>query len=431
MVYASKYDENLVEIRFSVPTKDGDYSRIRGMHKHIMKQADVIAEAGEAIATFNEAPFIAPRGKYTVELFHKFMRLRGKSYDFKILYRDINMMFLLDDPDGRHVYFVIYLGTPVRQGQKQHFHLVMHYDRNAAVDAMKPFKVNLSKEEIAKKYPKQGLKTEMTGKLFQVVAKLFRGITGKKLIGAGDFSSFDGNKAVKSSMKVNEGNLFFLQKSIFFLHKPATYIRHDEIAQVSVQRAENKAFHGTRFFDLMVNLKNGKSHTFSNIDKKEEDAIVKYFKTKSIRVEGEVERVQTAAGILGAAFGDEDEEEEDEDFEAEDIDESADEADFEEFVSAPVNKDDASKDNTESDDKKRKREDDTSEAEGAPKKKKAKKDAEKSDGEKKTKKTKKTEKKTKKSSEKSDKQSSSTKKKSEGDKAATPKKDEPAAPKAE
>lgn len=325
---ASKFDESLVEVRFSFPMDK--ISQLSEIQEKIVKQADVISDIGESLVTFSNTPFAAPRGRYNVEIFEKFMRIRGKTYDFKILYRSINMMFLLDDIDGRHVFFVIYLGTPVRQGQKQHFHLVIHFDKTAVVEESKPIEIKLSQEEIDKRFPQQKIKTTMTGKLYEVAAKVFRAFTGKKLIGVGDFTTSDGSKGVKASMKANEGILFFLQKSLYFLYKPATYIRHDEVSQVGFQRAENKAFQGARFFDLVITYKNGKSITFTNIERKDEDVIMRYFSSRGIRVEGELQR-QKEKDMAAL----EEDEESDEDFEAEESDDEADEADeadFDEFV---------------------------------------------------------------------------------------------------
>jgi len=49
------------------------------------------------------------RGRYEVELFSQFFRLKGKTYDFKIQYKHVSRFYLLPRPNGAHVAFVISL----------------------------------------------------------------------------------------------------------------------------------------------------------------------------------------------------------------------------------------------------------------------------------------------------------------------------------
>ena len=52
-----------------------------------------IAELGEDIGTF-----LVPRGRYAIELYPSFMRLIGKTYDFKVAYKSVARMFYLERP---------------------------------------------------------------------------------------------------------------------------------------------------------------------------------------------------------------------------------------------------------------------------------------------------------------------------------------------
>ena len=54
---------------------------------------EVIAELGEDVGQF-----LVPRGRFVIELFPTFMRLLGKTYDFKVAYRSISRMFYLERP---------------------------------------------------------------------------------------------------------------------------------------------------------------------------------------------------------------------------------------------------------------------------------------------------------------------------------------------
>lgn len=46
------------------------------------------------------------RGRYDIDMFPNFLRLRGKTYDYKILYSSITRLFLLS-PDDLHVEMVV------------------------------------------------------------------------------------------------------------------------------------------------------------------------------------------------------------------------------------------------------------------------------------------------------------------------------------
>lgn len=46
-------------------------------------------------------------GRYNIDMYQDFLRLRGKTYDYKILYSNIIKLFLLLKPDEMHVMFVV------------------------------------------------------------------------------------------------------------------------------------------------------------------------------------------------------------------------------------------------------------------------------------------------------------------------------------
>ena len=61
---------------------------------------------------------MTPRGRYSIELYDSFLRMRGAKYDYKIRYDDISRLFLLPKQDDMHKAFVIALDKPIRQGQQ-------------------------------------------------------------------------------------------------------------------------------------------------------------------------------------------------------------------------------------------------------------------------------------------------------------------------
>jgi structure-specific recognition protein 1 len=363
----SKNDDCLVGIRFALPKEastDGN-DALDTIHASIMKTAAASTETGKAIATFQSLPFVSPRGKYSVDLFKKDMRLHGKTYDFKIPYHEIITMFLLPKPTGTSMYFVINLRSPIRTGNTPHQNLVFEFDKNQSFPKDSPLKLNLSPDEL-KKYSDKQIGEQMSGKVFEVVAKVFRALTEKKLIGAGNFTSSEGQKGIKCAHKANEGFLFFLEKSLFFLHKPPIYMHHEDIRTVKLQRVERAG--GSRYFDFAIVMKkDGKTITFSNINKNEKDIILRYLQDKGLNIEnvGQLEEEKQAAVPLM----DDEDEEDDEDFVAEKDDDEEDDREFDEFVAD----ENAASEVNESDiinEKKRKRVSTGSEDASPPKKKK-------------------------------------------------------------
>ncbi|GMF70019.1 unnamed protein product [Aspergillus oryzae] len=130
--------------------------------------------------------------------------------------------------------------------------------------------------------------------------------------------SHHGHSGVKCSIKANEGLLYFLDKSLIFVPKPATYIQVENIAIITMSRVGG-AVSASRTFDITVSLKAGMGeHQF----------------TKNIRFKNEMS--DDAGALLAAALdndvmgssddegvradrgsADEDEESIDEDFQAE------------------------------------------------------------------------------------------------------------------
>jgi len=86
----------------------------------IIKAANIGANSGEAIATLSDLPMLIPRGKYSLDLYHDFAKLHGKTHDYKLPYSDFLKAFLLPKPDGVHMAYVIHLRSPLRQGNTMH-----------------------------------------------------------------------------------------------------------------------------------------------------------------------------------------------------------------------------------------------------------------------------------------------------------------------
>ena len=62
-------------------------------------------------------------------MYATFLRLRGKTYDYKINYDQVVKLFLLPKPDDAHVLFVVGVDPPLRQGQTRYPFLVIQFTR--------------------------------------------------------------------------------------------------------------------------------------------------------------------------------------------------------------------------------------------------------------------------------------------------------------
>jgi len=121
----------MAEIRFFVP---GQSSRVRGsdagsnksdagdadvddvsaaqaFHEAIKEKAELGHVSGDIILSFEEVLVLTPRGRYDVDMFPDVLRLRGKTYDYKIVYSSISRLFFLSK-DDLHILFIVCSASP-------------------------------------------------------------------------------------------------------------------------------------------------------------------------------------------------------------------------------------------------------------------------------------------------------------------------------
>ncbi|KAI5284217.1 FACT complex subunit [Ascosphaera acerosa] len=262
-------------------------------------------------------------------MYESSFRLRGKTYDYKIQFQSIKKFFLLPKNDDTHTLITLGLDPPLRQGQTRYPFLVMQLklDEEISID------LNMTDELLQSKY-KDKLQPHYEEPIHQVITKVFRGLSGKKVVmPSKDFTSHHGHSGVKCSIKANEGLLFCLDKSFMFVPKPATYIQIENISVIKMSRVGG-AISASRTFDITMTLKNGMGeHQFSNINREEQQPLEEFFKAKNIRFKNEM--ADDASTLIAAALdedlassdddddvvglgsNDEDSESADEDFQAE------------------------------------------------------------------------------------------------------------------
>lgn len=114
--------DELVEMRFYIPgthTKEGsdnkgsdedddvETSAAQAFHDTIKEKAEIGKVIGETLVSFDEVLVTTPRGRYDIDMFPTFLRLRGKTYDYKVLYNSIIRLFLLPKFDENHIQFIV------------------------------------------------------------------------------------------------------------------------------------------------------------------------------------------------------------------------------------------------------------------------------------------------------------------------------------
>ncbi len=248
------------------------------LKEEIMKIAN-IGTLGEAIAHVPEVPMITPRGKFDLYMLKNVLKIHGPSHDYKISYKNISKIFLLPKSDGTHCLFVVGLNNPVRQGNTTYPYLVFQFKNKNE----KTITLNLPEDEEERNaIVKSKIDKELTGELFDIVAKLFKSIVGIPIIIPGNFRSSKSASCIKCSLKASEGYLYPLERGLIFIHKPVVYIGFEEIKHVEFSRISESSMQ-QRTFDLTI-IRRGEEAQFVGIEKNEVDSLTKYFSNKKIKI---------------------------------------------------------------------------------------------------------------------------------------------------
>ncbi|KAG9040414.1 FACT complex subunit [Tulasnella sp. UAMH 9824] len=289
--------DDMVEMRLFVPgprargsdeeqsdTEVNDVSAAQAFHDMIKEKAEIGQVTGEGIVTFADILVQTPRGRYDIDMFPSFLRLRGKTYDYKVLYSSVTRIFLLPKPDEIHVQLVVGLDPPIRQGQTQYPYLVLNFSREEELD----IELNIDQETIDSKYEGK-LQKKYDLPTYRVVSEVFRGLSGRKMIAPGSFASRDNQHGIKANMKAVTGELYFLEKSLIFVAKQPTVIDYADIHQIVFSRL-GSGMASARTFDIRVVTKAGpvSEVAFTSINKEEFEPVEDFLKAKKIRTKNEI-----------------------------------------------------------------------------------------------------------------------------------------------
>ncbi|KAM9903887.1 hypothetical protein OXX59_001109 [Metschnikowia pulcherrima] len=371
-----KAGDEIVEMRFYIPgtvenettktvrAEDGsekqeedveEVSAASVFYEQLKDKADIGQVAGEAIVSFSDVLFLTPRGRYDIDMYPSSLRLRGKTYDYKIQYKQIERIFALPKPDDLHHLLVLQIDPPLRQGQTRYPFLVLQFTREEETE----LELNLSEQDYEQKY-KDRLKKKYDSQTHLVMSHCLKGLTERRVIVPGAFQSRFLQAGVACSLKASEGFLYPLDRCFLFVTKPTVYIPYSEVSSVTMSRTSTGVT-ASRTFDLDVNLRGGnQTHTFANIDKEEQETIEAFCKEKGLRIKNEEKMAKAMLAKAMTEEADDDDDDADVDMGSAGEDES-DDGDFgsasdsdvaEEFDSdAPASDSDAEMPDADSDDR--------------------------------------------------------------------------------
>ncbi|XP_070184989.1 LOW QUALITY PROTEIN: FACT complex subunit SSRP1-like [Littorina saxatilis] len=268
---------NLMELRFHIPTdaSNPESDPVQEFYMKVLDCADIIQATGDAVVILSEVQCLTPRGRYDIKLYPSFLQLHGKTFDYKIPFTTILRLFLLPHKDGRQMFFVVSLDPPIKQGQTRYHFLILLFNKEDEMTV----EMGMSEEDLQQKYEGK-LQPEMTGPEYELVSRLFKIITQRKITVPGSFVGHSGTQAIGCSYKAATGLLYPLERGFIFVHKPPMHIRFDEISVVNFGRSEGN----TRSFDFDVETKSGNVYNFVGIERDEYGKLYDFVTGKNLLV---------------------------------------------------------------------------------------------------------------------------------------------------
>jgi len=225
-----------------------------------------------------------------MELFGSHMRLHGKTYDYRISYKNVERLLLLQSTQEGKWFFIISLKRPIRQGQQQYEHLVMSVNNKKYV-----LNVQLNEEEIEEKYGENSLAPEMTDEMYKLVFKCFKHVIGQKIYSTGRFRTAKHQlHSLNVAVGSNNGHLYLLKKSFMYIHKPALHIPYSSVNHVEFHRFSYQTNVSSRSFDMEVAY-GEKSRVFKNIERGEFENLLRFVESKDLSVRNKPVRKQSGA----------------------------------------------------------------------------------------------------------------------------------------
>lgn len=290
--------------------------------EELKTKADITQVVGKVMVSFAEVLFLTPRGRYDIDMYENFLRLRGKTYDYKLQYTQIQRIFSLPKLDGMHHLLILQVNPPLRQGQTKYTFLTLQFDEQEEIEV----ELNIDDEEFEEKF-KGKINKAYSSSTHLVLSNLFKGFSERRVVQPGTYQSKDGLPGISCSLKANEGHLYALEKCALFLTKPTVLIPYSEVGTITFSRVGQGSAQKT--FDMEISTINGgPTHNFGNIDRAEQPLLESFFRSKNLKVRNDEKIAQEmlanamAESDGEADLGSADEESPDEDFEGASSDDS-------------------------------------------------------------------------------------------------------------
>jgi len=122
--------------------------------------------------------------------------------------------------------------------------------------------------------------------------------------------SREGHPGIKANLKAIQGDLFMLEKYIFFVSKQPSLVELSDIHQVVFSRVgASMGAAAARTFDIKIVTKSGMEYIFTSINKEEHEPTEAYLRDKKVKIKNEM--VPDADLLLAAAAGDLDDDDDD------------------------------------------------------------------------------------------------------------------------
>ena len=78
-------------------------------NRKIHEKVEIPEFSGDIVASIHDLPMLIPRGNYSLDFYSNFAKLHGKTHDYKIMFKDIDKIFMLKSPDGVHLVYILHL----------------------------------------------------------------------------------------------------------------------------------------------------------------------------------------------------------------------------------------------------------------------------------------------------------------------------------
>ena len=192
-------------------------------------------------------------------------------------------MFKLTQPDRPSEFFVVELDPPLKHNLKRHDIVTFSLNQSTEVAV----EINRTEDEdVQEKLTKADVLDEETGPVCDVLARLLKAMSQKKLYGPSKtYKSKHGNEGLKCNIKNTiDGVLYPLEKAFLFVYKNPVYIRYDAVRVVEFEQMNRDTHSTVRAFTININCKDGESTSFSGIQKSEYQALKSYLELKKIEV---------------------------------------------------------------------------------------------------------------------------------------------------